>query len=489
MVLNPRQNEQEFVASICDELHIAYPRENATLKTLIDALNAHLLESHTQGRRTVVIIDEAQNLKPEVLEQVRLLTNLETHKEKLLRIMLVGQPELAQLLARPDLRQLAQRITARYHLTPLEPDQIAAYIAHRLKVAGGGELFTPKAIAAIARHARGIPRLVNILCDRALLGAYGGGFKQVSAELVERAAREVGGETHRAPGRRFTVLDAALVTVILGAGAAWFWRQEIRARAIAEPVAPGASADGNNSFSMTPAAAPSASADGNKSFTMTSAAPALTGPAPAQLDQLLRAAQPLPQVLSRLVEIWNAKPQLQADENICLALSREMLDCYKSLGEWRDLRQLNRPAILTLSSGRDGLQHVLLRELGEQDALIETLKGPLRLSLDQIGLLWTGEFLLLWRRATEEVLIGPGEQGASIVWLRQQLAKTEGRTLPAPVSATFDDELRQALIRFQTAQQLDRDGLAGARTLIALDNLNLPAGTPTLRLTATPVNR
>ena len=184
VVLNPRQNEQEFVASICDELHIAYPRENATLKTLIDALNAHLLESHTQGRRTVVIIDEAQNLKPEVLEQVRLLTNLETHKEKLLRIMLVGQPELAQLLARPDLRQLAQRITARYHLTPLEPDQIAAYITHRLKVAGGGELFTPTAIAAIARHARGIPRLVNILCDRALLGAYGSGIKQVSKVLV-----------------------------------------------------------------------------------------------------------------------------------------------------------------------------------------------------------------------------------------------------------------------------------------------------------------
>src|SRR5882672_1553017 len=136
VILNPRQSEQEFVQSICDELHIPYPREGLTLKVLHDALNAHLLATHAAGRRTVVIIDEAQNLERNVLEQVRLLTNLETHKDKLLRIMLVGQPELAQMLSRADLRQLSTRITARYHLTPLSPPETAEYIQHRLRIAG-----------------------------------------------------------------------------------------------------------------------------------------------------------------------------------------------------------------------------------------------------------------------------------------------------------------------------------------------------------------
>src|SRR5689334_9852560 len=213
VILNPRQNEQEFVASICDELHVKYPKKATSIKTLVDALNEHLLASHARGRRTVLVIDEAQNLQPEVLEQVRLLTNLETDKEKLLRIMLVGQPELAALLARPDLRQLAQRITARYHLTPLEPGEAGEYVGHRLRIAGGSpDLFTPRAIATVHELARGVPRLINILCDRALLGAYATGNRQVTPEIVQRAASEVSGQVERsAGGRRFSHADAALV--------------------------------------------------------------------------------------------------------------------------------------------------------------------------------------------------------------------------------------------------------------------------------------
>ena len=198
------------------------------------------------------------------------------------------------------------------------------------------------------------------------------------------------------------------------------------------------------------------------------------------LDQLLRTAQPLPVVLSRLLGVWSAAPRVQPGENICQALAREQIGCYKSLGDWQDLRQLNRPAILTLSSGRGGLQHVLLRELGAADALLETAAGPLRVALDQIDLLWTGEFLMLWRRETSESFIGPDASAASIVWLRQRLAEVEGRTLTPPVSPKFDAELREALVRFQSAQGLDRDGLAGPRTLIALSNLRPLTGTPTL---------
>ena len=464
VVLNPRQNEQEFVASICDELHVKYPKR-ATLKALVDALNAHLLAAHADGRRTVVIIDEAQNLQPEVLEQVRLLTNLETDKEKLLRIMLVGQPELAGLLARPDLRQLAQRITARYHLTPLEPHESTEYIGHRLRIAGGSrELFTPRAISAVHQQSRGVPRLINILCDRALLGAYASGVREITPEIVQRAAREVSGLQEPLAGRRFSWADAALILIIVGVGAWWFWREtrpEPQAAAAAESAPSPVVAE------PEPVAPP----------VVASAAPATT------LDALLRAAQPLPIVLSRLLAVWSANPQVQPGENVCQALGREQIGCYKSLGDWNNLRQLNRPAILTLSSGRGGVQHVLLRELGTAQALLETAAGPMHLPLDQIDLLWTGEFLLLWRRETADTLIGPDSKSASIVWLRQRLAEAEGRTLSPPVSDKFDDEMREALVRFQTAQGLDRDGLAGPRTLVALSNLKPLTGTPTLAVT------
>lgn len=475
VVLNPRQNEEEFVASICDELHVAYPR-GSTLKALVDALNAHLLEAHAQGRRTVVIIDEAQNLRPEVLEQVRLLTNLETHKEKLLRIMLVGQPELAGLLSRPDLRQLAQRITARYHLTPLEAHETGAYIAHRLTVAGGGgDLFSPRAVSAIHRHSRGVPRLVNILCDRALLGAYATGHRQVTPELVERAAKEVGGETLVGASRRFSAVDAAIIVAIVVMGAWWFWREQ-------SPPAPTASVA---QPAATPPSAPTPATPAETTSAEPASPQATPVPAPAAdtaaLDRLLRAAQPLPIVLARLIQSWSASPRVAPGENICKALARERLGCFKSLGDWADLRALDRPAILTLTSGRGGVQHVLLRELGASDALLDTAAGPMRLDLDQIGLLWTGEFLLLWRLETVEAYIGPQSKGPSIVWLRQRLAEAEGRKLKPPVSSVFDESLRQALVRFQNAHGLEQDGLAGARTLITLSNLKPLPGTPTLQ--------
>ncbi len=458
VILNPRQNEEEFVASICDELHVKYPKKG-TLKSRVDALNVHLLKAHAEGRRTVLIIDEAQNLPPAVLEQVRLLTNLETDKEKLLRIMLVGQPELAALLGRPDLRQLAQRITARYHLTPLERHEAAEYVGHRMRIAGGDPaVFAPRAIDAVHQQARGVPRLINILCDRALLGAYATGTREVTAEIVERAAAEIGGsQAEPAARRHFTLADAALVTLILGIGAAWFWFES-------HPAAPAVAA--------APAPVPAA---------VEIPAPAAAAPTPAQtLDELLRAAQPLPLVLSRLLSVWSANPVVKPGENVCQALVREQIGCYKSLGDWNNLRQLDRPAILTLSSGRGGVQHVLLRELGADQALLETAAGPMQLPLTQIDLLWTGEFLLLWRRESPESYIGAKSKPVSIVWLRQQLAEAEGRTLTPPVSGAWDAELREALERFQAAHGLGRVGHAGPRTLIALSNLKPLTGTPTL---------
>jgi len=190
MILNPRINEHELIATLCDELGVAYPANTTSIKALTDALTRHLLRSHAEGRRTVLLIDEAQNLSREVLEQVRLLTNLETADEKLLQIILIGQPELKGLLAREDLRQLAQRITARYHLEPLTRDETRAYIQHRLRVCGGPiDLFTPAAMDEVRRLSDGVPRLINILCDRALLGGYVEDRRHIDRRIVRRRSQ------------------------------------------------------------------------------------------------------------------------------------------------------------------------------------------------------------------------------------------------------------------------------------------------------------
>ncbi|WP_428312158.1 AAA family ATPase [Hydrocarboniphaga sp.] len=576
MIHNPSQNELQFVQSICDELGVVYESANLTLKTLVDALNAHLLKAHAAGRRTVLIIDEAQNLPRDVLEQVRLLTNLETHKEKLLRIMLIGQPELAELLARPDLRQLASRITARYHLMPLSEPETGEYIRHRLRVAGSNEdVFAPAAIREIHRAARGVPRLINILCDRSLLGTYAQGSRRVTPEIVRKAAVEsIGGTaietgSPRAPivlpawlkwRPKLAQVEAALaILAVVIAGlllyetffkrdpnepttqaAATTESQQPSAEpqaAVSEPATAAPATTSNTAAAAssskpeakaattvqapaaapaTPptttaekpkASAPATKADGKAASTTSSSAgkvsatpqpaPARGGagdgavgeaadplpplPANADLTTLLQSTQPLPTVVSRLIRLWDRNVIIDKGANICRELSARGLECYKSTGEWADLRNMNRPAVLSLTTGRGEVQHVLLRGLTATFATLDTARGTIGVPLDQLDALWSGEFLLLWKRDTSDNYLSPGMRGKSVAWVRERLAEFNGQKLAAPVSDVFDDELTEQLKRFQTQRGLDSDGLVGIRTLIVLGE-RLP-GTPTL---ATP---
>jgi general secretion pathway protein A len=195
VILNPRVTPVEFLLTICEELGLGIAdADRDSVKQMVDALNRRLLAAHAEGRRIIVIVDEAQNLSAEVLEQVRLLTNLETPTQKLLQIILIGQPELRELLDRTDLRQLAQRITGRYHLEPLSREETRGYVRHRLRVAGAvAPIFTPAALTEVHRLAGGIPRVINVTCDRALLGAYTQETRKVSTALVRQAAGEVYG--------------------------------------------------------------------------------------------------------------------------------------------------------------------------------------------------------------------------------------------------------------------------------------------------------
>ena len=469
MVHNPRQNELEFVASICDELGVAYDKPPTSIKTLVDALNEHLLKTHAAGHRTVLIIDEAQQLDPKVLEQVRLLTNLETDKEKLLRIMLIGQPELIDLLARPDLRQLASRITARYHLTPLSVTETMQYIIHRLQVAGGAsDLFAEAAMRRVHRYAQGIPRQINIICDRALLGAYAKGYRMVTPEIVDHAATEALGL-----GTRPSAATAAgwlqAIRKHLPQGIPLRWIEG--ALAVAALLIAGVLLSERLGRHQPAAAAPAPA-----SSVASTAAPAID----AGVGALRATAQPLPVVMAQLIGLWNPKITVPRGENVCRTLSQQGLECYRSNGAWADLAQLNRPAILSLNLESGKTQYVLLRSLGSDSAVLDSGSGPLRLPLSQLQTLWSGDFLLLWQREADATTIGPGAHGPNVVWLRQRLAQAQGKSLTPPVPASFGPELRGQVVDFQNAHGLDADGVAGIRTLIMLSNIGHAAGTPVL---------
>lgn len=194
LILNPKLTIIDLFKTICEELKIPIEGDSPSTKTYIDKINSYLLNAHSQGKNTALIIDEAQNLDLEILEQLRLLTNLETNTHKLLQIVLIGQPELRGILQDPKLSQINQRITTRYHLQPLQIEDIDAYIKHRVLVAGGNPripLFSDKAIRYVARLSNGIPRLINVLCDRALLGAYAQNSDHVSLDIMKKAAVEV----------------------------------------------------------------------------------------------------------------------------------------------------------------------------------------------------------------------------------------------------------------------------------------------------------
>jgi len=501
LCLNPRLTVEELLATICDELGVAYPRESRSLKTLVDALNEHLLRAHAAGRRTVLIVDEAQNLSREVLEQVRLLTNLETAKHKLLRIILVGQPELRALLARPDLRQLAQRITARYHLPSLNSEETVAYIDHRLRVAGGsGDLFTSGALRAVHRRSGGIPRLINIVCDRALLGAYGQGARRVDASRVHRAAGEAlqsGSSRARASHPWLALGVGGIGLAMIGAGL-WLPRPTPAPASTVAPVPapPPASAPATVQppkavpppvSALAPPPAPAPPPDPGVSGggdAVTSPAPPPTpaapgGGDPAGLTALLRKTTPAT-ANSQLLAVWGVTRPLTGNNPFCEQVKTHRLRCLSGRGDWDALRRLDRPAVLRLTGPGGIPAPVVLRALGMDTATLEIAGETRTVPLEQLKSLWAGQYLLLWRPQTDQPVIGPGNSGASVLWLRQRLALALGQALPEPASTTFDAELAKRLRAFQQARGLRPDGIAGGQTLVLLSNLAPAPDTPSL---------
>jgi general secretion pathway protein A len=506
LVLNPSLSPREFLLVICEELGVVLTvHDRHSPKAIVDALNRRLLEAHAIGRRVVLIVDEAQNLSPDVLEQIRLLTNLETAKQKLLQIILIGQPELRDLLARNDLRQLAQRITGRYHLEPLDRDETEAYIRHRIEVAGGQpEIFARSASRAIYRAAGGVPRLINVISDRALLGAYSEEQRKVTARLAWRAAREVSGDGGKHLGRWAagilgTVAALAAVVVV----GALLTRQTLSVEpALPEPDAtPAASADTGpraapreapevappRPVAATPATPPGTSAGSSpgQNPTAESAGPAVVvedapPPAPqAPLETRLAAVAgqtDTDSAFRTLLGLWDVEYD-PASARPCEAAEASGLRCLYERSSWRELVNLDRPAIMSLTTGDDVVHQVILAGTnGDDNAVL--LVGERRETADLASLLslWTGEYLLLWRPETPPGrILTEGTFGPDVLWLRRSLATVLDTSLPAAQPDRFDPVLAAAVRRFQREARLTPDGIAGARTMIALNTaLDLP---------------
>ncbi|WP_426196125.1 AAA family ATPase [Massilia sp. DWR3-1-1] len=443
-IFNPKLSVEELLLSICDEFGITLAPAGAgavSVKTYVDAINAYLLESHARGLNNVLVIDEAQNLSADVLEQLRLLTNLETSERKLLQIILIGQPELRAMLARPELEQLAQRVIARYHLGSLSAQETNSYVAHRLAVAGAGAVrpFPRRLMGLIHALTGGVPRRINLLCDRALLGAYVENAAQVSRPILRRAAAEVFGAAPGAAGRRRWALAAALLLTGAAAGAG-LW--QLAARTAPAP-APKAVATAP-ATPATPRAAPVVPA-------------AVATPAYGSIDD----------ALPELAALWGAK--LGAGTP-CQAALKVNLHCHQGKGGLYELRLLDRPAILTLHEGAQ-VGYVVLVKLTDSTATLRMNGVTQQLSVASVAARFDGQYTTVWsapRGFRDQVTLD--DTGADVDWIAARLAEVNGTPAPA-LGIAFDRRARTQLRQFQSEQNLKADGVAGPRTYMRLNQL------------------
>ena len=469
LILNPKMTPAEFLLTICEELGIGVPDSAlGSLKDLVDILSHYLLRAHAAGRRVVLVVDEAQNLSPEVLEQVRLLTNLETNTQKLLQIILIGQPELRELLARNELRQLAQRVTGRYHLNPLSREETAAYVRHRLRVAGATtDIFAPSALSEAFRLSEGVPRVINVISDRALLGAYTLDRHRVTSGLVRHAATEVFGRRFAPVWLPWAVTAGIAAVLTLATVALWRYQPwSSHAAAADAPVtqaAPAAAGTG-----MTP--------------TSTLQAPAAAVPAAPHLAQLLTqysAETDTDTAFSRLFALWGAKYQ-PGSTDPCTQASQQGLECVAERGSFGQLHLYNHPAILLLSDASGASHQVVLTKLGDDQASLE-LGGTHTVPIGELTRYWLGDFVMLWHPANSPVkALSAGMRGADVRWLRESLQRLHGAAPDAHASDLFDAQLVAQVRDFQREHQLSVDGIAGVQTQIALASAVAGAGVPLL---------
>lgn len=491
-ILNPKMTSHELLAAICDELDINYP-EHASIKVLIDALNDHLLKSHARSRKTVLIIDEAQNLSVDVLEQLRLLTNLETNQNKLIQVILLGQPELNTLLARNELRQLAQRVTARFHLEALNQAEVVNYVKHRLAVAGArGNLFPDRVIRKIFKKSGGIPRLINLLCDRALLGTYAQNRLTVDNNTVDQAAKEIFGSpaAFRIPN------SVVLASLVLVSGGAIAWSVSQFQRDAQQPLSvmpqheeillpaetqtlfdPQTTGAGPNPTEIESASEPQSTLTLVAPQTNAMLRPVNDATAAAEsavidsLADILRVPEALQFELAfkGLLESWSIDMPMDLKGEPCSLVVAHNLRCLSRIGSLRELSHINRPAILTFLY-RDGqYRYATLSSMRESSITLKINGAQYNIAPADLINHWTGNYTLLWSMPPDHrISIKPGDSGRDIVWLDAHLSEILDNEPRAVEDLVFDAVLQEQVRMFQLSAGLIPDGIVGTNTWIQI---------------------
>lgn len=462
-ILNPKVTVTELLATICDEFGIDYPKDTESVKVFVAKISDYLLQIHERGRRAILIIEEAQNLSVDVLEQIRLLTNLETSRQKLLQIIMVGQPELLDLLARPALRQLSQRITARYHLGPLSKKEIPTYVRHRLSVAGlvRGELFPSSTMDVLFRLTGGVPRLINLICDRALLGAFVQGKEKVDRKTLSTAAREVSGKKSNRPMGRRTMLPwiagGCLILLLAAIVAGYNLHYRIKA-----PLSPSPE---------TPSSRPAT----------TNNAPGSANPTTAKTpDHTLVGTRD--RAYEALFLLWNMTYDPGDSRTMCEQARSQGVRCMEGKDTLDTLRTINKPAVLRLVDTKGGEYYATLISL-DGDIGTYSMAGEKRTgTTKEIVERWSGDYLLLWRapQGWKEDLRPNKSEGPVVAWLDKQLGRIQKRKSAGGQKKSYDDDMVKQVREFQRKAGLTADGIVGPMTIIKIADVTGDGG-PTLR--------
>lgn len=497
IIFNPNLSEVELLKSINEDFGIISVGQ--TKKELIDELNQCLLEERLRGKNMVLIIDEAQNLQPVLLEQIRMLSNLETEKEKLIQIILIGQPQLKKLLGRPELKQLDQRITARYHLGPLSQRDIFQYIQHRLDVASNGNsiTFEPDAMKLVYRFSKGIPRLVNVVCDRALLGAFAAGKgSPIPKKIVKQAIREISGRSFSFRERLSQWAAAQILmfllmvfafTLVVGAG--WYVAglpgiRQIgitKAELIPEPPLKSAS-NPPAPVDVAPEAKPppSPAVDTN--------APVLASPdviSPQQaafrpeeekkrfVDLLMSKSYEESRLnaMRSLLILWRKGPEpavRDGESFYTLAVSHQ-LRCIEFWSNLDGLRCTNTPCILEMFVPQQVKpRYMTLAGLDSKTAKIYYADAePVEVPIELLDEFWLRRAFVLWKDFEQiREILKPGDSGNHVVWLQTSL-QTLG-LFDGQLTGQYDDVTGEAVRTFQLRNNLLLDGIVGPRTKLAL---------------------
>lgn len=495
-IVNPRLTVLELLATACDEFGIAYDPGPASVKAMVDRINDFLLEKNSQGRHAVLVIDEAQNLDIEVLEQIRLLTNLETNTRKLLQIIMIGQPELTAKLNQPELRQLSQRITARYHLAPLTREELVEYIRHRLSIAGmTGKVFSEVCIERLYQLSGGIPRIINLICDRAMLGAYSRNVVHVDIEILNQAAKEVlgGDETPRHGQTRAKMLKnplaiaglagiavlILLLSVVLltdnDGGRSWLddgakektlsqQTQEVPGSVESPSVPPRFETRPDSESEQQPMMPDSA--------TLLASLPIEGIPSqvanPDTLDWPVgeNVAASRVMAFATVLESWQANSSGMAG-NPCRYVESIGLRCLVKQGSVDDLYRVNRPAVLELSAPGKGVFYAALQVMDRNRATLRIAGSDRTVEIRDVVARWSGSYTVLWRPPPGFVdSIFPGDASPVVSWVAARLGgdmpETAGR------GVIYDRDLVRIVKKFQYERGLVPDGVIGVQTLIQL---------------------